>query len=128
MVDALLVADEGWVMGCRLMVDGSWWLFRLNSWTKFLDKVSGHKHESSQTRVLVWFSTLILLPIFHRTYVNYKYIYMYMTDVVLQMGLYFFFVILLHFRHTGTHRWVLKRWNHRFIFKRWFLLDNVIFR
>ncbi len=34
-------------------------ILRLNSWTAFLVEVSGHKIEYSQTRVFVWFSTLI---------------------------------------------------------------------
>jgi hypothetical protein len=32
---------------------------RWNSWTVFLVEVSGHKLETSQTRVFVWFSTLL---------------------------------------------------------------------
>ncbi len=71
----------GWwgvVMCCRLMVDGSWWLFRLNSGTAFLVEVSGHKHESSQTRVFVWFST-IMFP-FYKT--------LFMTRVFLFRGLF----------------------------------------
>jgi hypothetical protein len=34
-------------------------LRRWNSWTALLVEVSGHKLESSQTYVFVWFSTLI---------------------------------------------------------------------
>ncbi len=34
---------------------------RWNSWTAFLVEVSGHKLESSQSWVFVWFSTLIFL-------------------------------------------------------------------
>jgi hypothetical protein len=42
---------------------------RWNSRTPFLVKVSGHKLESSQTRVFVWFSTLIF-PFYKMLFTN----------------------------------------------------------
>ncbi len=40
-----------------------------NSWTAFLVKVSGHKLESSQTQIFVWFSALIF-PFYKMLFMN----------------------------------------------------------
>jgi hypothetical protein len=42
---------------------------KFNSRTAFLVEVSGHKLESSQTRVFVWFSSLIL-PVYKMLFMN----------------------------------------------------------
>ncbi len=44
-------------------------VLRWNSWTAFLVKVSGHKLESSHTRIFVWFSTLIF-PFYIMLFMN----------------------------------------------------------